>query len=540
MFYSTDHSPIRRTMATPTAAAILLAAAATAACTDTDTNGTTPATTPVAAYDSTYSEAYNLFIVSDDTTAYETEAYNGPLTDADNTIAHQLGDYAADMLTEYDSQGYDNTVLSPVSASMLYGLMGNFVEQESDNAFLDAMGMEQASTEEVNTFFRKFINKKGNTESQASGSQAAKSRLTFASNLWMDTRTAVFNSFISKSRFYGFGVKGMDLTSPGAINAINGSIASNLGGKGATLPAYLLQAKASTVITSTMNFEGKWLYPMSRDTTLTTFTNADGTHASATIIGTTQTRGYARFNSFDVVELKYKEDTYAMYVILPHSTRGLTQCLNELNKRGTTHVMEAAATDTTRHRAVIYTQRDTTYYVFNDTMHPADERETATITVTDTLISDTVFDIRLPKFDVTTTTSLSPTGTNAATATKRMYQTNLPKVAPSGFHLTNVFQTCRISIDENGTTAMSRDSLAVLENTTNDTYTGATPGGESFPIYIGYDKIERNPVPRGRKTYETIHAPFTATRPFALFIRDKEVGTIPFASTIKNLRSAAE
>lgn len=516
--------------------------AAATACSDNDNSTTgqpTSPTTPVADYDSTYSPAYNLYIIDDDTMTYETEAYNGPLTDTDHAIAHQLDDYATDMLTEYDSQGYDNTVVSPVSASMLYGLMGNFVEQEADNAFLDAMGMEQASTEQVNTYFRKFINKKGTNQEESKNS--GKSRLRYSSNLWMNRDAAVYKSFLSKSRFYGFGVKGMNLSQPDAIASINNSIGSLIGSQGMAIPNSVVQAKASTVITSTMDFEGKWLKPMRRDSIGdNTFTNADGTRTNASIIAATYYCGRVRFASFDIMELPYRDSSYAMYVVLPHNAQGLAKSLTELKQRGMTHVMDAAATDSTgNHHAVIFTPRDTTYYVYNDSWLAEEQREKATITVTDTLVSDTVFDVRLPKFDITTTTSLSTTGAKADKATKRMYQTNLPKVAPSGFHLSNVFQTCRISIDEYGTTAQSRDSLAVVDPTIR---TGGANTGTQGAIIKPIDGDEKalNPVPHGRKTHETVRANFHANHPFAIFVRDKEMGTIPFASTVRNMSSATE
>ena len=147
-----------------------------------------------------------------------------------------------------------------------------------------------------------------------------------------------------------------------------------------------------------------------------------------------------------------------------------------------------------------------------------------TFNVVDTLITDTLIDIRIPKFKLQASTGLNPQNSGTNSATKIMYQTNLPKVSPNGYKLSNVFQVCNFEVSEESTSASSGGTIIVI--------TGGT--SHNYSIIPSHDAAT---APKGRKIKDTVVVPFHIMSPFAVFIRENEIGTIPFACSIKTINN---
>ena len=83
-----------------------------------------------------------------------------------------------------------------------------------------------------------------------------------------------------------------------------------------------------------------------------------------------------------------------------------------------------------------------------------------------------------------------------------------------------------------GQFAQSVEQLPVKQKVTGSSpgfiYTGSGSQGGGATI--------KPTVPKGKKIYETITVPFHTIRPFAVFIREKGIGTIPFACSVKTLK----
>lgn len=460
----------------------------------------------IAQYDSTYNASYNLYVVGDDTTAYSLQKYHAPLSFEEKAIGSALNEYAVKMLADY-SRADDNTILSPVSATMLYSLMANFTDDnKSGNAFKESMGIGQAQNEDINSFFRKYINKK----SGSAKINAKNKGFSFSSNLWMDKKSAVYNSFLSTSRFYGFGVKGMDIQNNSSIDEINQVLNDQMGTSNVFIKQSTLQS-AKPLVTSSISFKGDWDEKFRLDSAQTNvFNNANGTKMVCKQLCTTRKGKYADFGDFEMIEIPYKGNEYSMYIVLPHSEDGLGKSLVALNNKGITNCMDYVSDTTRTFHSELLVQRDTTtaYGTFN---------------VVDTLITDTLIDIRIPKFKLQASTGLNPQNSGANSAANIMYQTNLPKVSPNGYKLSNVFQVCNFEVNEESTSASSGGTIIVVTEVTYD-----------------YSIIPSNDVetaPKGRKIKDTKVVPFHIIRPFAVFIRENEIGTIPFACSIKTINN---
>ena len=460
-----------------------------------------------AQYDSTYNASHNLYVVDDDTTAYSPQKYHAPLSTEEKAIGSALNEYAVKMLADY-SRTNDNTILSPVSATMLYSLMANFTDdKKSGNAFKESMGIGLAKNEDINSFFRKYINKKSESAKKNSENKG----ISFASNLWMDKKSAVYNSFLSTSKFYGFGVKGMDIQNNSSIDEINQVVNGHMGTSDVFIKQSVLQS-AKPLVTSSMSFKGEWDEKFRLDSAQTNiFNNANGTKMVCKQLCATRKGKYANFGDFEMIEIPYKGNEYSMYIVLPHSEDSLEKSLVALNNKGIINCMDFVSDTNRTFHGEYLIQRDTTtaYGTFN---------------VVDTLITDTLIDIRIPKFKLQASTGLNPQNSGTNSATKIMYQTNLPKVSPNGYKLSNVFQVCNFEVSEESTSASSGGTIIVI--------TGGT--SHNYSIIPSHDAAT---APKGRKIKDTVVVPFHIMSPFAVFIRENEIGTILFACSIKTINN---
>ncbi len=458
----------------------------------------------IAQYDSTYNASYNLYVVNDDTTAYSPQKYHAPLSSEEKEIGRALNEYAVKILADYSSSD-NNTILSPISASMLYSLMANFTDdKKGGNVFKESMGIGQAKNEDMNSFFRKYMNKK----SESAKKETENKGISFASNLWMDKKSAVYNSFLSTSKFYGFGVKGIDIQNNSSLDEVNQVVNGQMGTSGVVIKQSALQS-AKPLVTSSMSFQGEWDEKFRLDSAQTNiFTNANGLKIVCKQLCTTRKGRYADFGDFEMIEIPYKGNDYSMYIVLPHSEGRLTKSLDALNIRGIGNCMDFVSDTTRTFHGEYLIQRDTTTAY-------------GTFSVVDTLITDTLIDIRIPKFKLQASTGLNPQSTGATLAAKLMYQTNLPKVSPNGYKLSNVFQVCNFEVNEESTSASSGGTIVVA---TNHNYS-------VIPV------VDAATAPKGRKIKDTVVVPFHVIRPFAVFIRENEIGTIPFACSIKTINN---
>ena len=458
-------------------------------------------------YDSVYNAAYNLYVIDNDIATYNLQDYDSPLTSEEKKVCGSLNEYAVKLLADYSSTNSENTILSPFSASMLYSLMANFTdEKKSDNAFKESMGIASANNKDINSFFRKYINKK----CQSSKSDANEEQLSYDSRLWMNKKSAVYKSFLSTTKYYGFGVKGVDLEQESSIDEINNFVNAKIGSNGALIKKSSIE-NSKPLVTSSMTFKGEWEENFNVDSAQTNlFENINGSKTLCKVLRSTRKGRYSSFNTYDMIEIPYKGGMYSMFIVLPHTADGVSESLTELNKRGVARCMDLVSDTTRTYHGEYLIPRDTitNYGIY---------------TVVDTIIADTIFDIRIPKFKLCSSTGLNPKNIAGNSATKLMYQTNLPKVSPNGYSLSNVFQSCSFEINEQSTSASSHGSIVVM--------------GKPFIVHnysIVSGQLEET-IPKGRKIKDTVVVPFHVAYPFAVFIRENEIGTIPFACSINTL-----
>lgn len=376
----------------------------------------------------TLSSVFNLYIIDNDTISYSAEEIAEPFNNTEEMINSALEDYSITMLIDYSKNNKQNTLLSPMSATLLYSMISNLTDDASGSQFQKQLGLDKFKSDDMNSYCRK-INYR---TKQSEKTNKEFSKFSMYNNCWIQKDEAVYKSFVSMTKSFGIEVKGVDFKSQSGLTAIDESLKGTSSSKSYGTDMTPLN-NVTSVVTSSMDLEKKWKHKVTQ-TNNQTFTNADGTVSTCSTIGGTLTVKYGKYESFDMAEIPYSDEDFSLYVIYPHTADSFDQSLTYIQDIG----IEKCIDD----------------------------------------LEETEMSIRIPTFKFEGVTELNSVSVSSDSAGKQFYQAKLTKASPNGFNIGNTYQAYRIELNSQGTSVEVKSSGAVI--TTNEkitTGTGATPGG---------------------------------------------------------------
>lgn len=484
--------------------------------------------------DSVYNANYRLYVIEDDTTAYPKMSGNTILTREERSIGRKLNNYALKMLVDYGLDKSKSMALSPMSASMLYSMMANFTNNEYEKyKYMSEMGLEYDMEKDLSSYHMKM----SEITKENEGERDFETGFSVENDMLMDAGSTVYQSFLSTARAYNVDVMGVNFDDSKELSQYNDKIREKVGESSVGLNS-LSTNKKQSLVSSAFSFKQLWKNRFSIDTQYTDFTDANGKIFKQKMLTRQDKEHFRFFNDFCMLELPYEGDKFSMLVALPDSNSTLSQALSELSERGFNHCSETTCDSTRSYHGVTFTKRigktGLLKYingVFVDTVYVAD-----TIVI-DTLATDTLLKIRMPEFKYSGTIALN-SSSNAANYT--LYNTNLNKVSPNGFTLSNIYQSCCIEVTRDGTKATVEAGPTI---TPGWYYGGSSSGsGESGnymkkPIIIGDEEYVTYVrfASRGEHTHKYIVEDFCVNRPFVVFIKENKTGTVLFSACIKTL-----
>lgn len=402
----------------------------------------------------TFDSDYGLYVIDDGQEVSDIEDTNSAFNDKEKMIGRALNDYAVKMLIDYE-EDKGNTLLSPISMSVLYSMLANFTGETSNNTFQEGLGIGNYSMSDINSYCRKLVRNGGTSDGGS---------LAIHNDVWINNKSSVYNSFLSMAKKYKVQVKGIEFGSTSGNAAMNNSIGDKV--KDADISGKTSWEGVNMAVTSSMYIEKKWKDNFSLTRKEYDFANADGSKYTNQMLESTRYARYASFKYFDMLEIPYEGDDYCLYVVYPHDEDMLDESLMELGNIGFVKCVDSMKEEYVR--------------------------------------------IRIPRFSNESLVSLNPQAGMANNSASSMFQTKLPKVSPANFSLNDVYQACKMEINQEGMSVKVEASGLVTV-----TAQGATSGGTSGPRVSHYFEIEH---------------------PFAIFIRSNRLGVIPYASCIKSLK----
>ena len=482
-------------------------------------------------YDSTYNAAYNLYVVDDDTTAYTDISDNVILNNKEKTIGIKLAEYAVKMLVDYGLDNTQNMILSPMSATMLYSMMSNFTSTDNNdnhNEYMEEMELDATLESDLNSYQRKINEIVEENEDM----QDDETCFSVENDMLMKAGKTVFQSFLSTTRAYKVNVKGVNFSNTQEVSQLNNSIRSKVDENNVGIGS-LTSSKIESFVSSALSFKQFWKYGFSIDSTFTVFAGDNGITYQRKMLTRQSKERFNFFDNFGMLELPYKGDKYSMLVVLPNQKKTLAQTLAELKKASLNHCAHVTCDTTRSYHGISYNERmgktGLLRYkngVFVDTVYVAD-----TIVV-DTLETDTILKIRMPEFKYSGTVALNNSARNSS---KQIYSTNLGKVSPHGFTLGNIYQSCCIEVTCEGTKATAKADIEIpIINTgtiNNHDFNVVPIAPSSDEDIITYVRFTSN----GERTHNYVVEDFCINRPFIVFIRENNTGSILFSACIKTL-----
>lgn len=442
-------------------------------------NGESVLRPSTADYDYLYDEMAKLYVIQDDTIEYNLNNYNSELSTEESKINNRLNDYSSEMLKDYaEINKNENTILSPISAIMVYTMMANFPADDSKNIFKEVMHIDDCNMYDINSYSRKVINH----EIKLSRIQERDNDCQIFNNIWMNKDATIYQSYLSMANFYSTKVKGVDMGDSNSLKEINDEIKKQVDSSADGSIADIGISKESlssvnSIVTSSLSFKQEWANIFETDSENTAFKNADGTIVHKRMLRMLTKRS-AFCVGFVLAEIPYKNEDFSMYVFLPETDMSVNDCISKVNEQGLQECL----------LKLKYPLTNTYVYM------------------------------SIPQINYQTTTALNPSGGMINQDVKKMYATNLPKVSPSGFSLNNIYQSCSIDINKYGTNAISN---AYVIGKTEPVPLTSPPGGpitndKTGPIY------QRN---------------YIANRPFIILIRNNKFGNILFACCVNKINN---
>ncbi|MCG2460167.1 serpin family protein [Flavobacteriaceae bacterium F89] len=247
--------------------------------------------------------------------SFESVAKSKQIVSANNEFAFSLFKKIA------ANEEKTNFMISPVSASLALGMVYNGAAGETRQAFDNTLHYGDATLEETNAVNQNIID---NLTYSGSGST-----FKIANSIWVENTFPVKDSFTAlNEKFYNAKVANMDFGDPQTLNTINNWASDNTNGK---IPTILNNIDSNSILfaINALYFNSEWKYRFDADRTKDLpFHGDDGLPKSVAMMTMEQNLSYYFNDTFSSVVLPYKNDKYAMTLLLPHVDKSITDVVN--------------------------------------------------------------------------------------------------------------------------------------------------------------------------------------------------------------------
>jgi len=224
------------------------------------------------------------------------------------------------------SEDKANFMISPVSASLVLGMVYNGAEGDTQKAFANTLNYGDATLEETNVVNKNIID---NLTYTGSGST-----FKIANSIWIRNTFPVKDSFISlNEEFYNAKAANMDFGDPQTLNTINNWVSDNTNNK---IPAILDNIDPSMVLyaINALYFKSDWKYRFDPDKTKNLPFHGDGGQTkSVAMMAMEQNLPYYANDMFASVLLPYKNDKYTMSLLLPNEDKSVSDIIDMMDSK---------------------------------------------------------------------------------------------------------------------------------------------------------------------------------------------------------------
>jgi serine protease inhibitor len=216
------------------------------------------------------------------------------------------------LLKELDSTRADSNIfMSPLSASMALGMTMNGAAGQTFDEMRSALAFGATPAAEINASYRSLIDMLRGLDKTVD--------FRIANSIWYRTGFPFEQSFLDESRqYFDARVAGLDFSAPSAVPTINDWVNQSTNGKIDKIVDAPIPPEVVMYLINAIYFKGSWTAQFDKKLTRPDqFTTIAGTTAPIPMMRRTDTVRVAEMADFQVVDLPYGGDAFAMTILLP-------------------------------------------------------------------------------------------------------------------------------------------------------------------------------------------------------------------------------
>ncbi|WP_299666915.1 serpin family protein [uncultured Polaribacter sp.] len=222
-----------------------------------------------------------------------------------------------------NEENKENYMISPVSLSLALGMTYNGAENSTKTAFESTLNYTSFLPEEINTINKEIIT---NLSDNSAGST-----FKIANSIWIENSFPVKENFTNiNANYYSAAVEKLDFSNPNSVNIINNWVSDKTYQKISKI-IDIINADDIMFLINAIYFKSDWKYSFNpSETTALPFYGKNNTQDVKTMQLTADLDFYENTN-FTAVKLPYKNDKYAMTLLLPKDGKNIEDISNLLN-----------------------------------------------------------------------------------------------------------------------------------------------------------------------------------------------------------------
>ncbi len=340
----------------------------------------------------------------------DTEDVHLSLSDAQRDIVGRNNAFALQFFNQARSLG--STVISPLSAAYLMGMLANGADGGTRQEILKAIGCEGIAVNELNALYKELLEKAGRLDRQTT--------VSIANYIAVNQQYRLRPAFVETMKdSYRAGVESMDFSKPSTLKRINGWCAKQTDGM---IPTIIDQTDPAAVsyLLNAIYFNGTWEKKFkTRDTHEEPFHGYTRNIQKVKMMHQRNKFQYAEMAGYRAVVLPYGNGTYRMTVLLPDEDKSISDMMATINTQ---------SLDTLR-----------------------DRMETCKV------------NLKLPQF--TTETKLSLNGIISTLGAPTIFspvEADFSRFADGRFYVSQMLQKAKIEVSEEGTKAAAVTAAVML------------------------------------------------------------------------------
>lgn len=261
------------------------------------------------------------------------------LTRSEQTILENQNRFALDMFhsqfeKDEDFTATDNTLLSPISASQLLGLIANGASGEALEEIVSVLCPDGNTLQDLNSLNRNLTNALMSADKQTS--------IIFANSVWVANPYRINAYFEEKCKtYYDATCKNANFYSSSDIEKINSWVLNKTNG---LINTNIVKDPSKTALfANVIYFKGEWTHPFDeKQTQKANFYNVEGTVKSVDMMNKSfDGVKYASTSDCKVVGLPYGNEAFSMYAVLPSENVKFAEFISSFDSKKWSEIKKA-------------------------------------------------------------------------------------------------------------------------------------------------------------------------------------------------------